>query len=103
MNEHLEVVHFTIKPGEREEFLARRGPAIAALQRRFDTLLESRLAEFDDGTWVDVVRWGSLDQAKEASNCVAEVEEARAWLAHIDEVRDFRHAALHDSFDAARD
>jgi hypothetical protein len=103
MNEHLEVVHFTVKPGEREAFLARRGPAIAALRRRFDGLLESRLAEFDDGTWVDVVRWTSLEQAREAAECVADVEEARAWMAHIDEVRDFRHAALHDSFDADRD
>ena len=101
MSEVLEVAVFTVKPGERDAFLREREPALAALAQRFGGMLEARLAEYDDGTWIDVIRWRNLPAAKAAVEGMPEVEEARIWASHIDEVRDFRHASLHHLLDAA--
>ena len=98
--EHLEVVLFTVKQGERDAFLARR-PAAMEVLAGYDGFVDARLAEYEDGTWIDVVQWRSLEEAKAAADTVLEHEAARDWGQHIDEVRDFRHAALHHLGDAA--
>ena len=100
MSDSLEVVLFTVKDGEREAFLAKRPAAMAALAT-YDGFVDARLAEYEDGTWIDVVQWRSLEEAKAAAETFLEHEAARDWGQHIDEVRDFRHAALHDLSDAA--
>ena len=100
MTEHLEVVIFTVKEGERDAFLAKRPAAMAALSQ-FDGFVDSRLGEYEDGSWVDVVQWRSLEEAKVAAETFLEHEAAREWAQHIDEVRDFRHARLHHLGDAA--
>ena len=100
MSEHLEVVLFTVKPGEREAFLAKRPAAMAALAS-YGGFVDARLAEYEDGTWIDVVQWRSLAEAKAAAETFLEHEAARDWGQHIGEVRDFRHAALHHLGDAA--
>lgn len=100
MSEHLEVVIFTVREGEREPFLAKR-PAVVEALSGFDGFVDARLAEYEDGTWIDVVRWRSLESAKAAAETFMQHEAAREWGAHIAEVRDFRHAALHHLHDAA--
>jgi hypothetical protein len=101
MGEVLEVVLFTVKDGERDAFLDERGPAIAALAAACPGLLDARLAEYEDGTWIDVLRWRSLDEARAATERMPQLDAARRWAAHIAEVRDFRHATLHDLRDVA--
>ena len=98
--QHLEVVLFTVRAGERDAFLAKRPAAYAALAR-YDGFVDARLAEYDDGTWIDVVQWRSLAEAKAAAETFLEHEAARDWGQHIDAVRDFRHARLHHLPDAA--
>ena len=100
MSDHLEVVIFTVKDGERDAFLAKR-PAAMAVLSAFDGFVDARLAEYDDGTWIDVVQWRSVEAAKAAADTFLEHEAAREWGRHIGEVRDFRHAALHHLGDAA--
>jgi heme-degrading monooxygenase HmoA len=100
MTDHLEVVLFTVREGERDAFLAKR-PAVLALLSGFEGFVDARLAEYEDGTWIDVVQWRSLEAAKAAAETFMEHEAARDWGQHIDEVRDFRHAALHHLHDAA--
>ena len=94
MSEHLEVVRFTVRPGERDQFLARRDAAIAALRERFPGLIDGHLAEYDDGSWIDVLRWRTREEAEAAAAGMPELEAAREWVAHIDEVKDMRHAAI---------
>jgi hypothetical protein len=94
MSEHLEVVLFDVAPGQRDAFLARRPAALAALGAAFPGLLDARLAEFDDGTWIDVVRWRSRAEAEAAAAGLAELEDARAWAGLIAEVRSMRHAEI---------
>ncbi len=94
MSEHLEVVLFDVPAERRDVFLARRPAAIAALRRAFPGLLDARLAEFDDGTWIDVVRWRSREEAEAAAAGLPQLEEAGAWASLIAEVRSMRHAAL---------
>lgn len=94
MSEYLEMVRFTVKPGAREAFLAGREAAIGALKERFPAMLGAQLAEYEDGSWVDVVRWSNLDDAKAAAEQFPEIEAARDWLNHIDEVGEMAHAAV---------
>ena len=94
MSEHLEIVTFTLHPGARDAFVAGRPAAIGALAARFPALLDARLAEGEDGVWTDVVRWGTLEDARRAAEAFPQIPEARAWAAHIADVRELRHAAI---------
>ncbi len=96
MSEHLEIVLFDVAPERRDAFLAARPAAIAALRGAFPRLLDAPHAPFDHGGWLDVVRWRSRAEAEAAAAGFAQVEAARAWAAHIGEVRSTRHAALRD-------
>lgn len=94
MTEHLELVHFDVAPEQRDELLSLRPGAIDALRSAYPGLLDARLAELDDGTWMDVVRWRSREEAEAAAAGMPELEAARAWVSLIAEVRDMRHAAV---------
>lgn len=97
MSERLEIVEFTVGDRDVVAFLARRPAAVAALGEAFDGLLDARLARFDDGTWVDVVRWRSLEEAKAAAAGMSDVAEAASWAGLIAVVTSMRHAALQDA------
>ncbi len=94
MSEHLEVVLFDVAPEQHAAFLARRPAAIAALREAFPGLLDARLAQFDDGTWIDVLRWGSRAEAEAAAAGLMDLEDARAWAGLITEVRTVQHAEV---------
>jgi hypothetical protein len=49
------------------------------------------LTRRDDGSWADVILWGSRAEAEHAAAHVTEVPEAVAWFAHIDESRGLEH------------
>ena len=97
MGEALEVVRFTVPREEREAFLRDRPAAIAALRDRFDGLLDATLAELDDGTWIDVLRWRSREEALAAAEQFASVPDAAAWASRITEVREMIHGEIRDA------
>lgn len=94
MSEVLEIVRFTVHAGQREEFLAGRAAAIDAIGAAFPGLLDPRLAEHDDGSWSDVVRWRTREQADRAAAECTRLPAMRAWVAHIAEVREMTHAVV---------
>ncbi len=96
MSDALEVVRLTVAPAEREAFLRERPAAIAALRERFGGLLDATLAELDDGTWIDVVRWRSRDEALEAAEQFASMPRAATWASRISEVREMLHGDVRD-------
>jgi hypothetical protein len=94
MPETLELVRFTVDPARREEFLRLRPAAIDALRAAYPGLLEARLAEQDDGSFIDVLWWSSREEAEAAAAAFPEIPAARDWAATISEVQEMRHATL---------
>ena len=80
MSEILEIVTFTMKPGVTDaQVLA----AADALQRDVEHLhgyVARRLLKTDDGTWVDMVRWTSVEAAHAAARLVEAAPSAQAFM-----------------------
>lgn len=63
----VELVMFTVRPGEEEEFVAERPAMLAAMRSRFTGLEHAYLARRDDGSWLDIVIWTSREEAEAAA------------------------------------
>jgi hypothetical protein len=97
MAETVEIVRFTVDPARRDEFLRLRPAAINALREACDGLIEAWLVEQDDGTFIDLVRWSSREEALAAAEAFPQIEAAQAWLSTIGEVTEISHARLVDA------
>src|SRR5688572_3145633 len=76
----LEIVTFKTKPGVGDERVL---AAADALQRDVEPLegyLGRRLLKAEDGTWVDTVRWTSLEAAHAAFTLIASKPSAAAFM-----------------------
>jgi hypothetical protein len=82
MAETLEIVSFRLKPGTEADFVGNNGVVSDWLPRQ-PGFLSRHLGQREDGSWVDVVRWRSLEQAQEAAQrIVAEIEPASVETTH---------------------
>ncbi|AZO03331.1 MULTISPECIES: hypothetical protein [unclassified Mesorhizobium] len=81
MTETLEIVTFRLKPGTEAGFVANNRVMTDWLARQ-PGFLARHLGKREDGTWVDVVRWQSLDQAQAAADrIIAEIGDSEAMQA----------------------
>ena len=93
MTETLEIVTFRLKPGAEAGFVANNRVITDWLARQ-PGFLARHLGKRKDGTWVDVVRWQSLDQAQAAadrimaeigaSEAVQAIEPASVAMSHAE-------------------
>ena len=67
MTETLEIVTFRLKPGAEAGFVANNGIMTDWLARQ-PGFLSRQLGRREDGTWVDIVRWQSMEQARAAAD-----------------------------------
>jgi hypothetical protein len=58
---------------------------IAAVRERFPELVDGRLIQMDDGSWMDVVQWRSRDAAERAAAAIGEIPEATAMMSLVEE------------------
>jgi len=86
-----EVVRTRVRAGAEEEMLRLRPRMIAAVRERFPELLDARLVQLDDGSWLDLVRWTSREAAERAAAAFPEIPEAVAMGALLEEVISFEH------------
>jgi hypothetical protein len=86
-----EVVRSRLRAGAEDEMLELRPRMIAAVRERFPELIEARLVQLDDGTWLDLVRWSSREAAEQAAASMAEIPEAAAMAELIEEIVSFEH------------
>ncbi len=86
-----EVVRSRVRAGAEEEMLRLRPRMIAAVRERFPELIDARLVQLDDGSWLDLVQWSSREAAERAAASFAEIPEAAAMGALIEEVVSFEH------------
>jgi hypothetical protein len=62
-----------------------RPKMIAAVRERFPELVDGRLIQMDDGSWMDVVQWRSRDAAERAAAAIGEIPEATAMMSLVEE------------------
>ncbi|PBB33998.1 hypothetical protein CK214_06515 [Mesorhizobium sp. WSM3882] len=78
MTETLEIVTFRLKPDAAAGFVTQNGVVTDWLAHQ-PGFLSRHLGERDDGSWVDVVRWQSLEQAQSAAQRImAEIGDCQA-------------------------
>ncbi|RWE28061.1 MAG: hypothetical protein EOS41_01005 [Mesorhizobium sp.] len=81
MTETLEIVSFRLKPGATADFVASNGVVTDWLARQ-PGFLSRQLGEREDGEWIDVVRWQSLEQAQSAAQRIMpEIGDCKAMQA----------------------
>ncbi|WP_192182529.1 antibiotic biosynthesis monooxygenase family protein [Mesorhizobium amorphae] len=94
MTETLEIVSFRLKPGTRAGFVAGNGVVTDWLAQQ-PGFLSRHLAEREDQSWLDVVRWQSLAQAHAAAQRImAEIGDCEAMQAIDPASVDMGHAAV---------
>ena len=86
-----EVVRSRVRAGAEEEMLQLRPRMIEAVRSRFPELLDARLVQMDDGSWLDIVQWTSREAAERAAVSIPEVPEAAAMMGLVEEVVSFEH------------
>jgi hypothetical protein len=84
MTEVIELARFVVREGEEESFLAKRGPMLCAVSRKFRGLRRLELVKLDDGSWIDIAVWENPEQRAEALRIADEVPEIADWFAHIE-------------------
>ncbi|TIT75643.1 MAG: hypothetical protein E5W57_21825, partial [Mesorhizobium sp.] len=81
MTETLEIVSFRLKPEAAGDFVAQNGVVTGWLARQ-PGFLSRHLGTREDGSWIDVVRWQSLEQAQSAAQRImAEIGDCEAMRA----------------------
>ncbi|MDX8523037.1 antibiotic biosynthesis monooxygenase [Mesorhizobium sp. MSK_1335] len=94
MTETLEIVTFRLKPDAAADFAAQNGVVTDWLARQ-PGFLSRHLGKRDDGSWVDIVRWQSLEQAQAAAQRImAEIGGCEAMQAIEPGSVSMSHAAL---------
>ncbi|NUS22489.1 MAG: hypothetical protein HOQ25_22330 [Mesorhizobium sp.] len=94
MTETLEIVTFCLKPGTEAGFVAGNGLVSDWLARQ-PGFLSRHLGRREDGTWVDVVRWRSMEQARAAADRImAEIGDSEAMQAIEPASVDISHAEI---------
>ena len=94
MAETLEIVNFRLKPGTEAGF-AVGNRLVSDWLTRQPGFVSRCLARRDDGSWVDVVRWRSREQALAAAGRImAEIGDCEAMRAIDPDSLDLGHAEL---------
>ena len=80
MDGQFEIVIYRLKPDvDRDQFIEISNRATEWL-RRHPGYLGRELLEDDNGQWVDLVRWATMDDALAAAGAFMEVPEAAAFM-----------------------
>jgi hypothetical protein len=95
-----EVVRSRVRPGAEEDMLRLRPRMISAVRERFPELLDARLVQLDDGSWLDLVQWTSREAAERAAASMAEIPEAAAMGELLDEIVSFEHGVDREPLEA---
>lgn len=80
----IEIGRFTVKPGEEDQFLAKRAAMAEAARAQFDGLLDESLIRLEDGTYMTIWVWAEREFCDLALAKVDQVEPVQSWLSHMD-------------------
>lgn len=84
MDGQFEIVIYRLKPDQdRDQFMEISTRATDWLRQR-PGYLGRQLLEDDNGFWVDLVRWATMDDALAAAGAFMEVPEAAAFMSAVE-------------------
>jgi hypothetical protein len=89
-----EFARYRVEPEQEPVLLDRWPAAVAAIRDRFPGLVDARLARLDDGMWMDVWEWESLEAARTAAAGAPSIPEAAAMFAVIAEPLAMEHGEV---------
>ena len=92
MAQAIEMVRFTVKPGEEEALVAEHPGMLEALTAEYPGLVSARLAKTGETTWLDVLVWESRGEALAAAEGASNIPECAAWFGRFAEVLGMEHA-----------
>lgn len=92
MAQAIEMVRFTVKPGEEEALIDGRPGMLLALSEQHPGMVDARLARMDGGIWLDMIVWERREMALAAAEDAPRIPAVAGWLSHIAEVLDMEHA-----------
>lgn len=91
----IEIVTFRLRDGIDPQSFGIAAAAIMPFVRSLEGFLERHLCELEDGSWIDVVRWSSLADAKNAAAMFQKASEVSEFASMIDfSTIDLRHGAI---------
>ena len=80
MAQAIEMVRFTVKPGEEEALVTERPGMLEALSAVYPGLVSAHLAKTDETTWRDVLVRESREEALAAAEGAPNIPECAAWF-----------------------
>ncbi|CAA9395909.1 MAG: hypothetical protein AVDCRST_MAG03-916 [uncultured Rubrobacteraceae bacterium] len=92
MAQAIEMVRFTVKPGEEAALIDGRPGMLLALSEQHPGMMSARLARMDGGLWLDMIVWESRELALAAAEDAPGIPAVAGWLSHIAEVLGVEHA-----------
>ena len=98
----VEVVFYTARPGVSDEQILAVSEALQRDVARCPGYIGRRLLKNEDGQWLDLVDWASLDAALAAADVIMERPAAREFMALVepDTIR-IMHFALQETYGPA--
>jgi heme-degrading monooxygenase HmoA len=89
----MEIVQIRVAPESTDAFRATRHEAVDAL-RAFPGFVSAHLARIGRDRWIDVVLWGSHEEALAAAEKAPRIPVLARHFAHIAEVVSMEHAEI---------
>ena len=80
----VEVVMFRAKSGAGDAQILEVADALQRDLEGFDGYISRRLLKSEDGQWIDIVDWTSLDEAQQASEAIMQRPSAERFMAAVD-------------------
>ncbi len=101
----VEAALFRLRPGtDRVAFLT-AAEAVTIDLRRMPGYLDRELSEGDDGRWLDLVHWASMDEARRAADAILHAPGSRPFMEMLDPesitLLHLRRSRVHDRSPAA--
>ncbi|MEH6347207.1 MAG: hypothetical protein V7785_19080 [Bermanella sp.] len=84
MTATIEMVSFKLNADASDQAFLDSNPALEAWVAKQPGFQYRALSKKEDGTWVDLVFWESLEQAQQAGTAFMAADEPKAMLAFID-------------------
>lgn len=81
----IELVVFRLRDGVDEQAFLRAADALMPDLEALGGYISRRLLKAEDGHWVDILSWTSLDAAKRAAEAILAVPSCAPFLGMIDE------------------
>ena len=80
----VEAALFRLKPGTDRAAFLRAAEAVTEDLRRMPGYVDRELSEGDDGRWLDLLHWASIEAAQTAAEAILRAPRSHPFMAMLD-------------------